>query len=166
MALQTTIQSQELLGIGGATFTAIPATSRGTIRVFEWHFNTTDDLNGGTMAGLGTDDVPLIEVPKGYGIYGGRVFWDDIGTGTAHIGIAGADGSGKYDGTNNDDPDFFASSIAVGTAAGTAVLPEDIAVAGARPYVTLVPVYITLQQATGTWDADRNVDGYFYIASP
>lgn len=121
-----------------------------------WTFNTTDDPTSTLANG---DSVRVALLPKGTRIWGGKVFFEAIGTSAVlDFGLEGANGDGTYDGSNSDDPNFFTTAQLAVASAGEAefgVLQED------NPgYELVVDCYLTMTFAGATPAADKDVDGY------
>ena len=130
------------------------------VRRESWTYNTTDDPTATVAEG---DSVRVALLPKGTRIWGGKIFFEAIGSNQKiDVGLEGADGSGNYDGTNSDDPDFFTTAQLDVAAAGEAefgVLQED------NPgYELLKDCYLTLthDDSVGSTapDTDKDIDGY------
>jgi len=164
MALQNIIKSEQMLKRDAANFQPLKATEMdGRVRSASWNFNTTDDLNAGTLAEA--QSLKLVLLIKGTRILRGRCWFEAMGTDqTADLGLFGADGTGYIDaaGSVADDPDFFTSAAIAVAAAGEAdfaVLQED------NPGYILEKncwLCVTLDDTSSAdpWAADKDFNGF------
>ena len=134
------------------------------LRRESWTYNTTDDPTGAIAE---FDTIRLKLLPKGTRIWGGKLFFEAIGSNqVVDFGLEGADGDGTYDGTNSDDPDFITTAQVAVAAAGEAefgVLQED------NPGYELVKdCYLTMTHedtaSTNAPASDKDIDGYVDIS--
>lgn len=163
-----TLYSQQLLQTEQAEgHNPLSPNETGKVRRLWFEFNTTDDLNGVTLAE--GDVIELVRIPKGYRVHGGKVFFEAMGTDQqADIGLKGDDGSGYIsadDSTTADDPDFFTTAPLDVAAAGEAefgVLQEDNPGYATEKDVVLTATLID-STSSDPWAADKDFNGYVDI---
>lgn len=164
MALQDTIKSEQMLKRDALNYEPLKAIEQdGRKRIAFFNFNTTDDLNGGTLAE--GQSIKLVKLLKGSRILRGRAWWEAMGANMkADLGLFACDGSGYIDaaGTVADDLDFFTTAQLDVAAAGEGdfgVLQED------NPgYVLEKDCWLCVTPddtaAANAWAADKDFDGY------
>lgn len=164
MALVNTIKSEQMIKRDSVRHLPLKSTEQdGRVRVAWWNFNTTDDLNGGTLAE--GNSIKLVKLIKGSRFLRGRCMFEAMGIDqTADFGLFACDGSGYIDAAESvaDDPNFFTTAAIAVAAAGEAdfgVLQED------NPGYLLEKdcwVTVTLGDITSSdpWAADKDLNGY------
>jgi hypothetical protein len=164
MALQNIIKSQQMLKRDSSRHQPLDSVEQdGRVRIAAWNFNTTDDLDGGTLAEA--QSIKLVKLIKGTRVLRGRCWFEAMGTDqTADLGLFAADGTGYINAAGDvaDDPDFFTSAAIAVAAVGEAdfaVLQED------NPGYILEKdcwLCVTLDDTSSAdaWAADKDFDGF------
>lgn len=161
------IKEQNIVNGVTGNFPSGSSTSVGTKgRVRSFSFNTTDDLNGHTLA----DDnvIPLLKLFPGETLLGFAAAWEAMGTGTtADIGLVAIDGSGVIDEAGTaDTADYLLDGLDV-AALGEKVFTQLWADPGVGPLKITKPVYVTVKfiDADGTTPAaaDKDFNGYVLV---
>lgn len=165
-----TFKSQQLLQTEEAQgHNPLSPSEHGQIRALNFEFNTTDDLNGGTLAD--NDTVNLVRIPAGYRIIEGVYGFEAMGANvTADIGLIAADGSGylSADGTTTaDDIDWLVdgddvSSAGVGSFVNTFVGSPGAKLVAEKDYFLSVKFIDTVGSNAAA--ADKDFNGVVYIA--
>lgn len=159
-------KSEQLLKVEGLTYQPLKSNeSEGRVRQKYWNFNTTDDLDGATLAD--GDNIKLVKLLKGTRIMLGKVWFEAMGANmTADIGLEGADGSGYIDADDSvaDDPNFFTTAAIDVSGAGEAdfaALQEDNI-----GYELTKDCYLTVNTVdsvgSNPWAADKDFDGFVW----
>ena len=152
-------KSQQLLAktSNWAQLTSYETT--GEVNVRGWEFNTTDDLNGATLAG--DQSYALIPLYAGETILSIAGVNGAMGSGrVVDFGLAAVDGSGIIDDENStaDDIDLLVDGQAVATAGQFSLLP----LTGA--YRVKKDCYLVATATGSAWAAGQDLDGYVLIA--
>lgn len=165
-----TLYSQQLLQTEQAQgHNPLDGDEHGQIRALAFEFNTTDDLNGATLAD--DDTVYLCRIPKGYRVLEGKYGFEAMGANvTADIGLIAADGSGylSADGsTTADDIDWLVngddvSSAGTGTFVNTFVGSPGAKLVSEKDYYLAVKFIDTVGSNAAA--ADKDFNGVVYIS--